>query len=134
MNRSFLPVILLLPAMLSAQYSYERLNNLNEIRDYSFLYNADISYHTSVRPLNIDEADSLRPVEREDLRFGYKQWFWKKLFDESLIKLKGKNYELNIDPVVNFRLGYDTEDSRTLYTNTRGFSVEGQIPALGAVS
>lgn len=127
MNRSFLPVIFFLPVMLSAQYSYERLNNLNEIRDYSFLYNTDISYHTSIRSLNIDEADSLRPGEREDLRFGYKQWFWRKLFDESLIKLKGKNYELNIDPVVNFRLGYDTEDSRTLYTNTRGFSVEGKL-------
>lgn len=126
MNKFFLPVFFL-PVMLSAQYSFERLNNLNEIRDYAYLYDTEVDYHTSIRPLYIPEADSFRNDSRPDLSYDYKKWLWRKLFNESLVELRGKNYELTIDPVVNFRLGRDLDAGSNLYTNTRGFNVEGKL-------
>lgn len=51
------------------------------------------------------------------------------LFKKHLIELKGKDYQLAISPAIDFRMGKDLSDtsSRTLFQNTRGFHVEGNL-------
>lgn len=58
-----------------------------------------------------------------------KNWFARKLFNEHFFEIKGKNYRISIDPLINFSLGKDLKD-KTLpftYQNTRGFQIKGEI-------
>ncbi|HBF20163.1 MAG: gliding motility protein RemB [Owenweeksia sp.] len=124
----FIWPLLLCPFFLSAQYQFQRLNHLDQIRQNADLYNTDVDFHTSIAPFNRTEIhQTLGYDNTPDLKFGYQQWFWRKLFDESLVKLQGDNYELRIDPVINLRYGYDLTDKSIPYTSTRGVTLEGKL-------
>ncbi len=117
------------PVFVSAQYQYQRLNHIRAIQENARLYDLDVDFHTSLNPVDKWQMDSagLSVKNAELLKFGYRQWFWRKLFDESLVKLKDDKYELTIDPVINLRYGYDLADESIPYTSTRGFAVSGKL-------
>lgn len=58
-----------------------------------------------------------------------KKWLGRKLFQEHLFDIKGKNYRISIDPLINFSGGKDLRDTSgaLLYQNTRGVQVQGEI-------
>ncbi|MGB0178092.1 MAG: hypothetical protein ACPF9D_13065, partial [Owenweeksia sp.] len=122
-------LLLCCPLFLSAQYQFQQLNRIREIKNNSRLYDTGVDFHTSVRPVNMWKMDSadLRNYRSEDLRFGYKKWFWRKAFDESFVKLSGDKYELTIDPLGNFQYGYDLTDESIPYTSSRGFAISGRL-------
>ncbi|NLL28995.1 MAG: hypothetical protein GX259_09385 [Bacteroidales bacterium] len=49
----------------------------------------------------------------------------RKLFFEHLLILKDENFNIKIDPVFDFRLGKEGENS--IYNNTRGFIINGKV-------
>ena len=65
--------------------------------------------------------DSLKKEEKSN-----KSLVGRKLFDEHFVQISENNkYKIFLDPVFDFRMG--TEDKNTLYKNTRGFILNGQI-------
>lgn len=53
----------------------------------------------------------------------------RKVFNEHLLRVGGKDFSFSIDPLMNFQGGMDFKDtsSNTLYTNTRGVQLQGNI-------
>jgi hypothetical protein len=54
-------------------------------------------------------------------------WFGRKLWDESFLQIDSPAYSLRIDPVFSFSLGRETDNSRNLMGNTRGFLVRCRL-------
>ena len=67
----------------------------------------------------------------EIIRDSSKQYyeFGEVIFKKHVIEAKGKNYRLNISPILDFTLGKDIKDtsSRRLFQNTRGIYIEGEL-------
>lgn len=131
MNRLFAALLLFSTFSLTAQYQYQRLNDMRELRMAAPLYSLESDYHTSIHPWNrwqIDSSSNAFPWE-DSLRYRFDGWLWRKAFNEHLIDVQGEDYHLTINPLVNLRLGADPfkEDEKFYYVNTRGFSIEGQI-------
>lgn len=130
MNKLLSFTLVLLSFSLAAQYQYQRLNHVRSLRNTAALYNRDVDFHSSVRPLDTWKMDSAMgdsEAWQASLLFGSKKWLWRKAFEEHLIDVKGKNFWFTIDPVVNFQLGIASGEDDYKYVNTRGFNLEGQL-------
>ena len=55
--------------------------------------------------------------------------FTEVLFKKHLIEISGDDYHINISPAIDWAYGKDFEDTidRTLFQNTRGFYIEGNL-------
>lgn len=73
-------------------------------------YNTDTTIYADLRPLKGKFPASL---------------VGRKLFSESLIRVKVPDFNLKIDPLVNFELG--NESGRSTWVNTRGLRADGTI-------
>jgi hypothetical protein len=130
MSRYWFGLISLLCSLsLTGQYQYLRLNHLNEARYGSAIYSLESDYHSSVRPLNIWQIDSLRSGVPDSAPKSSKSWLYRKLFLEHLVDINKPEFAIMIDPIVNFQGGFDPEFSGddVLFVNTRGFNLEGRI-------
>jgi len=96
--------------------------------------------HTSFQPIlinNIEQKDTLlSKIEREDYlininktHINNRSWFTRKLFYENLVIVDTNNFYLTIDPLINLEMGRDnfSKIDQTLYNNTRGILVKGNI-------
>ena len=89
--------------------------------------------HTGVKPLTITRKgqEYLLTVQQESRfkRKQYKAWAWRKLFNEHLIRFDTAGFIFNLDPVVQFESGQDSESSQDLsyFQNTRGFRLDGNV-------
>ena len=86
--------------------------------------------HTASKPFIYDEVAKYYDFEAEKkaLIKGSESWWSKKLWDEHLVQVQGKDYWFTIDPVFDLQVGKDTEaDFNTTYNNTRGFYVQGGL-------
>lgn len=83
------------------------------------------------------------PATEGDFQFVYAQyynsserarsWFNRKLFNEHFFEVRGEDYFLSIDPLMNLQLGKTADsDSINLFQNTRAFQVQGEV--MGSVS
>ena len=55
-------------------------------------------------------------------------WWKRKLFNEHLVQLQGKDYWFTIDPIFDLQVGKDIDaDFNTTFNNTRGFYVQGGL-------
>lgn len=125
MNRLFAHLLLFLPFVSYSQYQYQRLNHINHIKFAKSAYSLESDLHTSVKPFNLNRADSSATLPKPK-RTG-KGWWSRKLFYKNLAEFKGEDYHFTINPVFNFRLGTESSNDKILYTNTRGFNIEGKI-------
>lgn len=57
----------------------------------------------------------------------HSSWLGRKLWSEHLIQLDSAAFSVYIDPVVDFRLGYEANGNGSIYQNTRGFLMNGRI-------
>lgn len=126
----FLNLLFFLPILAVAQNLYSPKNHRLEAVLQKSLYSTDSFYHSSIN-LNSYELNPKLKKAREqrinDLTFAYKSWFGRKLFNENLVYLKGKNYQFKIDPFVNLQLGREGETGNNLYLNSRGFGLSGKL-------
>ena len=53
-------------------------------------------------------------------------WLGKKLWNEHMLELKGKNYWLTLDPGVDLQVGKDTDADINTYNNTRLVYTQGE--------
>ncbi len=132
MNK-WLPGCLLLfcSLSLSGQYQYQRLNNVRELRYAAPLFDTSVDFHSSIRPFDRWQVDSLVDPDKWQLenRLGKTSWLGRKIFDEHLAEIRGRDYYITVDPVVNFRGAFDPRlaDEDIYYVNTRGFNIEARL-------
>jgi len=55
------------------------------------------------------------------------KWFWKKLVSEDFIKIEKENFELYINPLINYNKGNLKNDSGKYMNNTRGIEIHGNV-------
>jgi hypothetical protein len=97
----------------------------------SHLYSTDSIFHTSIRPYSIPDLkkafdyDSVRDsyaIERyKDSRL------WNSVFNRNLVTFEEEDFAFTIDPLFDFQYGYETEEGKSTWTNTRGLLVEGSV-------
>jgi hypothetical protein len=96
------------------------------------LHRLDSQYFTMIKPFIPQEvahlADSFQnsvQLRGEGLK---KNWLSRKIFNEDLIRVKGKDFAFFVNPLFNFTLGKDnTWDTASPLINTRGFRLNGHI-------
>ena len=66
--------------------------------------------------------------ENEALKQDRQTWSGKKIWNEHLVQLQGKDYWFTLDPIFDLQLGKDTDaDFNTTYNNTRGVYIQGGL-------
>ncbi|MGC6432458.1 MAG: gliding motility protein RemB [Jejuia sp.] len=117
-------------------YSGEQLNSQLNIQfthsDYAMFDRAmnlvGTNSHTAQKPFLYDDVSKYYDfkAEREALTKPTKNWAGRKLWNEHLVQLKGKDYWFTVDPIFDLQLGTDAEEGGT-YNNTRGLLVQGGL-------
>jgi len=85
--------------------------------------------HTAQKPFTYQDVKPYYDfkLENEKLAFNKKSWFSRKLLDEHLATVSGKNYWFAVDFGVDLQLGRDTGNDLNTYNNTRIGYVQGGI-------
>ncbi len=86
--------------------------------------------HTAAKPFVYAEVAPYYDfkAEKESLAKGSDGWWGRKLWDEHLVQVQGKDYWFVIDPIFDLQVGKDTEaDFNSTYNNTRGLIVQGGL-------
>ncbi|MDO5972434.1 gliding motility protein RemB [Flavivirga aquimarina] len=86
--------------------------------------------HTASKPFVYEEVSKYYDfkAEKEKLKKEKSSWAGRKLWNEHLVQLQGKDYWFTIDPIFDLQVGKDTDASfNTTYNNTRGILVQGGL-------
>ncbi|GAA3601886.1 gliding motility protein RemB [Flavivirga amylovorans] len=86
--------------------------------------------HTASKPFVYDEVSKYYDfkAEKETLKRQTDTWAGKKLWNEHLVQLQGKDYWFTIDPIFDLQVGKDTDANfSSTYNNTRGVLVQGGL-------
>jgi len=92
-----------------------------------YLNNASNS-HTAVKPYLYNEVREYVDLDalKNKLITPKSTWFSRKLFNEHMVYVQGKDFWFTINPMVDLQLGKDSEGLKT-YNNTRAVQVNGAI-------
>ncbi|MGB5418653.1 gliding motility protein RemB, partial [Algibacter sp.] len=86
--------------------------------------------HTASKPFVYEEVSKYYDFEAEQkqLKRDTETWAGKKLWNEHLVQLQGKDYWFTVDPILDLEFGIESnlENNKT-YNNTRGFLVQGGL-------
>ena len=119
--------------MAFGQFEYLPLSNDYDQKYSHTLYKKEVDLHSSVRPLRRSEVEKYTSVDslnREDFYQGkfMETWFGGALFNKHFVELRTKDFDLSLDPYINFNAGMERDGSSDYtYVNTRGIYVEGRI-------
>ncbi|MDO9274641.1 MAG: gliding motility protein RemB [Lutibacter sp.] len=93
----------------------------------AYLNNADNS-HTAVKPYLYNEVREYVDLDalKNKLITPKSTWFGRKLFNEHMVYVQGKDFWFTVNPVVDLQLGKDSEGVKT-FNNTRAIQVNGVI-------
>ncbi|WP_303318653.1 gliding motility protein RemB [Flavivirga abyssicola] len=86
--------------------------------------------HTASKPFMYDEVSKYYDfkAEKEKLKKETDTWVGRKLWNEHLVQLQGKDYWFTVDPIFDLQVGKDTDaDFSSTYNNTRGILVQGGL-------
>ncbi|MDU8886636.1 gliding motility protein RemB [Yeosuana sp. MJ-SS3] len=86
--------------------------------------------HTAAKPFLYDEVSNYQDLEAEkkSLLQDRQTWAGRKLWNEHLVQLQGKDYWFTIDPIFDLQVGKDFDaDFDTTFNNTRGFLIQGGL-------
>lgn len=101
-------------------------NALLKSNELTFTGQRPFLYSDLQRYINLDSIQYKKSRDANIIsRFKHPLW-WKKLRTEDLIYYKKNGFELKINPIIDFSIGKQEED-RSLYYNTRGVDVSGDI-------
>tara|TARA_R110002049_G_scaffold293731_2_gene478991 strand:- start:35939 stop:38032 length:2094 start_codon:yes stop_codon:yes gene_type:complete len=84
--------------------------------------------HTASKPFVYEEVSKYYDfkAEKEKLLKETDTWAGRKLWNEHLVQLEGKEYWFTIDPIFDLQTGSDAEEGAT-YNNTRGVMINGGL-------
>lgn len=86
--------------------------------------------HTGSKPFIYEDISKYHDfeAEKEALMKDKSSFGGRKLWNERLVRVEGKDYWFTIDPIFDFEVGYDTEaDFSNTYNNTRGINIQGGL-------
>ncbi|MGS2727403.1 gliding motility protein RemB [Psychroserpens sp. BH13MA-6] len=84
--------------------------------------------HTAAKPFMYDEVADYYDfkAEKEALVKESDGWWQRKLWNEHLVEVQGKDYWFTVDPAFDLQVGKDTEaDFNSTFNNTRGIYIQG---------
>jgi hypothetical protein len=112
---------------------YSQHTNLLLGRNYSSdinkaLHTKDSDIHTSFKPiLNSSLSFASDSVIESNYQSTYKKWYLRKTFSEHFIVLEGDDYKVIASPIINLSKGKELIDSKSTFTNSRGYLIEGDL-------
>src|SRR5690606_15481756 len=86
--------------------------------------------HTASKPFIYEEVSRYYDIEKENetLKKTVSTWAGKKLWNEHLVEVQGKDYWFSIDPILDLEIGKDNDaEYNSTYNYTRGFVVQGGL-------
>ena len=88
-----------------------------------------LNNHTAQKPYIYSEVNKYYNFEEKNqaLLMNKTSWFGRKLWNEHMICLKGKDYWLTLDPGIDLQVGKDFDESINTYNNTRLVYTQGGI-------
>lgn len=95
---------------------------------YDLYLNKVANSHTAVKPYVYSEVREYADLDalKNKLITPKSTWFGRKLFNEHMAYVQGKDFWFTINPMVDLQLGKDSEGVKT-YNNTRAIQVNGGI-------
>ncbi len=110
------------------------INNFDQIWYENNLLRTPNNIHTSIKPWRNTDVDSLSrkkellvPNNLELSGKGIKNIIKRKLYYEYLLKTKGEDFYLTLNPIVFLSGGLDRANNTNTYQNSRGLLVQGQL-------
>jgi len=100
----------------------------SDYSSYDYYLNQGANSHTAVKPYVYSEVAKYvdLDVQKNKLITPKSTWFGKKLLNEHMAFVKGKDYWFTVDPMVDLQLGKDSNGLNT-YNNTRAIQINGAI-------
>ena len=85
--------------------------------------------HTAAKPFVYQDVAQYYDfkAEKEALIKGSDGWWNRKLWDEHLVAVQGKDYWFTVDPILDLQIGADSESDLGTYNNTRGIWVQAGL-------
>lgn len=96
----------------------------------SLLNQVGSNNHTATKPYSFSEVVKYYDFQAvyESLAKQKEGWWGRKLWNEHTVSIKGDNYWFIADPILDLRLGKDTESELSnTFVNTRGINVQGGL-------
>jgi hypothetical protein len=86
--------------------------------------------HTASKPFIYEDVSRYYDISKakEGVKKETNTWLGRKLWNEHLVAIEGKDYWFTIDPILDLQVGKDAEaDFNSTYNNTRGFLIQGGL-------
>ena len=97
--------------------------------DIIYHLNKDDNTHTASKPYLFNEVKPYINLEakRNSILKDKESWGGRKLHNEHLALVKGKNFWFTLNPVFDLQIGKDNSDIDYTYNNTRGLQIQGSL-------
>jgi hypothetical protein len=86
--------------------------------------------HTAAKPFVYSDVARYYDIkaEKESLAKDTDSWLGRKLYNEHLVEVQGKDYWFTVDPILDLQVGKDTEaDFNSTWNNTRGIFIQAGL-------
>jgi len=86
--------------------------------------------HTAAKPFVYSDVARYYDIkaEKESLALDKESWLGRKLYNEHLVEVQGKDYWFTVDPILDLQVGKDTEaDFSSTWNNTRGIFIQAGL-------
>ena len=86
--------------------------------------------HTAAKPFIYSDVARYYDIkaEKESLALDKESWLGRKLYNEHLVEVQGKDYWFTVDPILDLQVGKDTEaDFSSTWNNTRGIFIQAGL-------
>ena len=128
-------LLFVLPFCATAQQLLHPLNDSYDADIQQAVYSSTHRYHSSVKPWIASElrlvahTDSISKASQINNPFSKKwqQTGFDMLFNSDFIHLRGKDYYIAVNPLLQFEAGTDRRSGNTTWINTRGIEVKGDL-------
>uniref|UniRef100_UPI002613C2BA gliding motility protein RemB n=1 Tax=Winogradskyella sp. TaxID=1883156 RepID=UPI002613C2BA len=82
--------------------------------------------HTAAKPFVYSDVERYYDIkaEKKSLAKDVDSWFGRKLYNEHMVEVQGKDYWFTIDPIADLQVGKDTEADDGTWNNTRGIFIQ----------
>jgi hypothetical protein len=91
-------------------------------------HHLDSNFHTAVQPYNSFEVQSIIDSAFQNIIKKKDGFLYRKLFNEDLIQIKGKDFNIRINPLFNLSYGKSSDRSNVnTWRNGRGIQVIGEL-------
>ena len=97
--------------------------------DIIYHLNKDENTHTASKPYLFNEVKPYINLEakRTEILKDKESWGGRKLHNEHLVLVKGKDFWFTLNPVFDLQVGKDNSDVDYTYNNTRGLQIQGSL-------